>query len=522
MTKIFYNNKDVFSGISYTPFVSFDQKFDGWWQSDKTFVLNGEIVSCGTGYSQMLDKQANLVKNFSENFKNFSIKQDDNILFSCDYACVEGIKFDESNYTFSVPYSVEIKAHDRDLFSGQYYVTDPVNSFNFIENRDQTVSIKHNVSAKGLVSSVPAIVNAKNWVYSQSGWKNAPLTNFINMNVYNKPILVSISEEINRMDGSYSLNEEYSFDQANTGIGILKYSVNIGYDLFNFSTASIKGNILAGINGSIDSIRDRYKSLDLWSLTFDIYSGCTNLGDLNKIYLSSGVSEDLSNKEISFSVEFNNDNSPLIFVKSNSEYLNSLDGEDDNAKLSATIMCRAGNLQDRLALVDGYFNSKFNAITEFKKNIDTVFYNGPSDLRVQYNLSEFKLVSESIKRNNNDASIAYECEWNIKKENINLPCYIRDLSYSVAKSYSREEYDINTDVTCEEQVAQPKWSTQDSVSFDGEASIEKNSYGSARSYIAAISSQYAMGQLTHQEFTDNSQDGNMSFQIEWQTTAEGI
>lgn len=508
MNEIWYNNKNAFSGISYTPFVSFAQSFDGWWSSSKTFSLIGEIFGCGTDYSGIVEKQNALISNFSQNFKKFEIKENGSGLFVADYAIVKNINFDESNYAFILPYTVDIEVYDANAFSGEYFVQDPENSFEFIENEDDTVSMTHAVSAIGVTASLPAIKNATNFVYANTGLKNMPFPAFIRIQQNSNPILTSITETIDRMNGSHSLIENYTFDQSQTGQGLLRYNVDISYDKFNFSTAAINGTIEAGISGSISSIRNRYKALDLWSLAFDVYSGCTNSGDLNSIYISSGVDEDLSNKKISFSVSFNNDNSPLVYIDSNSTYnLSYSTDSTDSASLNSVIKCRAGTPIEKMARVSGFFKTSFNPLREFSNNI--------SGLISDYNITYFRQSSESLSQNELDGSIDYSTAWDISKQNANLPCYIKNISYTITKKYPLQQYEFAQPL-CSDWSAYGTHISKTNVSFDGQMQIEKGKSSQARQYIESLASKYRLGIIKSKRFTDDSSNENVSFQIEWE------
>jgi hypothetical protein len=508
MNEIWYNNKNAFSGVSYTPFVSYSQDFDGWWGSNKSFSLIGEIVGCGTDYSGMVGKQNALINNFSQNFKKFEIRQSGSELFKSDYAIVRGINFDESNYAFILPYTVEIEAFDSDIFSGQFFVKEPEDSFEFVENNDGTLSLTHRVSAVGINSSLPAIRNATNFVYSRTGLKNIPSTAFIRINQQSFPILNSISETMDRMNGNCQWVENYTIDQLQTGNGLLRYSVDIGYDKFNFSTATINGTLNAGISGSMDLIRNRYKSLNLWDLTFDIYSGCTNSGDLNSIYVNSGVDEDLSNKQISFSVTFNNDNSPIIYTDSTATYNIGYGSDSENsASLNSNIRCRVGNPIERLAQVNNFFQNSFNPMQEFRKNI--------TGLNNDFNVTHFKQRSESLSENQIDGSLSYSISWDINPINASLPCYIKNISYTVTKTYGLQQYEF-VQPLCSDWGAYGTHRSKTTVSFDGQMEVEIGNSAKAKAYIESISNGYAMGIIKSKTFTNETSDGRISFQITWE------
>ena len=331
---------------------------------------------------------------------------------------------------------------------------------------------------------------------------------FVKKHQYSQPILTSISETIDRMNGSCNWVENYTFDQSQSGYGLLRYNVNVGYDKFDFSTATINGTIDGGISGSIDAIRQRYKSLDLWSLSFDVYSGCTSSGDLNSIYISSGVDEDLSNKRISFSASFNNDNSPLVYVSSTAIYNLSYSSElEDSASLNSVIKCRAGTPTERLNRVNSFFETSFSPLQEFNKNI--------REITDDYNVLYFKQSYESLSENQLDGSLSYSISWSVNKENVNLPCYIKSVTYSVTKNYGLQRYEFAQPL-CPDWSAYGTHISKENISFNGQMEIEKNKSQEARAYIESIANRYAIGFVKNKTFTDESSDGRISFQIEWE------
>jgi hypothetical protein len=328
------------------------------------------------------------------------------------------------------------------------------------------------------------------------------------MHQYSSPLLVSISETIDRMNGSHNWVENYTFDQSQTGYGLLRYNVNIGYDKFNFSNATINGTIEAGLSGSMDSIRNRYKNLNLWSLALDVYSGCTSSGDLNSIYTSSGVDEDLSSKKISFSVSFSNDNSPLVYVDSSATYnLSYSSDSEDSASLNSTIRCRAGTPLERLDRVNNFFQTSFSPLQEFAKNIKA--------LNNDYNFTYFKQDSDSLSENQLEGSLSYSTSWNISKQNANLPCYIKNISYTVTKNYGLQQYEFAQPL-CSDWSAYGTHISKERVSFNGQMDVEIGRGFEAKSYIQSLASRYQIGVIKNTTFTNEPSDGRVSFEIEWE------
>lgn len=505
MNEIWYNNKNAFSGICYTPFVSFSRESDGWWQSIDSFGLEGEIIGCGTDFSGLLLKQQNLINNFSQNFKNLQIKEDGEVIFSADSVIVRDISFDESNYAYILPFTVNLEIFDPLSFSGKYYVTNPVDEFAIVENNDRSVNITHNVSANGITNQYAGIYNAKNWVNSRTGLNNFIKPVFIKFHDYAAPTLVSISESSNRIDGSYSVSENYIFDQVNIATGLIRYNNNIEKDINNFTVVTIDGNIQGGIGSNIQNLRNQYSNLDLWSLAFDIYSGCTNNGDLNSFYINSGVTENIQANALSFNVSFNNDNSSLITVTSNASYGIGYDiqSAEDVAELTSEITCRAGTQSERYARVLDYFQNTFDPISEFYNNVKDLNEN-------DFNLSYFKLISDNVTYSESASKIIYKCNWSINKINTKIPCYIKSINYTVSKSYPMQQYEFKQPL-CNEWSAYGTHIQPQSIQIQGDASFEDGKYDDTLNFIGQISNKYKLSILTAKNINKDLSGKRISF-----------
>jgi hypothetical protein len=505
MNEIWYNNKNAFSGISYLPFVTVNRESDGWWQAIDTFSLEGEIIGCGSDFSGMLIKQSNLINNFSQNFKNFQIKEDNNILFSADSVVVREIKFEESNYAYILPYKIDLEVFDPFSFSGQYYVTRPVDEFKIEEDGDGIVKIVHEISADGITNNNSAIYNAKNWVYSRTGLNNFVKPLFISMHSYSNPTLISMSETVDRLGGKYSVVENYLFDQKNIINGTIRYSNVINKTNDNFTTVDINGQIYGGLGKNLQYLRNQYNQLNLWNLAFDVYKKVTKNNDLNSFYLTSGVTEDIQRNTLSFNITFNNDNSPIINVNSTASYVlgSDIDSSEDVASLASEITCRVGNQEGRYAKALDYFNNNFNAIDEFNRNMQDFNNN-------DYRLTYFKLKEDSVTHNEAAGKITYKCSWNINKINENIPCYIKTINYTINKSYSLQQYEYKQPL-CKDWNAYGTHMQPISIQIQGDATFEKNYYNETLNFIENMANGYKLFYTTAKSINKDLNNNRLSF-----------
>jgi hypothetical protein len=126
---------------------------------------------------------------------------------------VESIDFEESKWQVGAPvkYTVKLRAHDV-FFTDT--VLDPSDNYSFSESEDGSVSVTHKVSAKGIKSGdLSPFERARVFVdkyvgkdHFEATWLGNPY--FI---ANRKPTLLSRSENVNRLEGSYSITENYKY-----------------------------------------------------------------------------------------------------------------------------------------------------------------------------------------------------------------------------------------------------------------------------------------------------------------------
>lgn len=437
MNEIYYNNVNPFQGVCYTPFVSYSLESDGHILAKESITLHGEIFSdCASGISGIFAKQRKMLSCFSDNYMPLTIKENSKAIFTCDHAIIESIEFEESDYAYVVPFTIDIQCYQKDFFSGHCGVYEMENSFRFDEQKDQSVEIIHTVSAKGFNNQNPAIYNATSWVYQNSGLSNLPDPMLVNLSNGNVPFLVELEEVVDRFEGSCSIIETYSFDQAHIGLGLLRYVVDINIDKKGFNTVSLKGSVELGRYSSMDLVRARYNQVDLYSIAAHIYRKSTGLNDLSAIKLKYSIKENLTTNSLEFNVDFNNDNSPIIQVKSEAsiEKGESVMGAATIASITSKITSRDGLLNERMVAIENYFNTTYNPIIEFIKNMPTSFFD--------YDISLFRHVEDNVSVNKVDGSIDYKCIWNVANINRFLPCYVKGGDLKLESGPQLNEYNF--------------------------------------------------------------------------------
>lgn len=145
---------------------------------------------------------------FANQFKGLTVTDDQsNILYQWTGITVDSINLDTNSYFQGsfVKYSVKLKSFD--VPSG---VVDPSNEYSFTQNDNGTVNVNHKISARAVRNLTGAFQNAVNFVKQFTG--KDPFTNCAPILVPGgSGVILSISENINRADAIYSVNEVYQY-----------------------------------------------------------------------------------------------------------------------------------------------------------------------------------------------------------------------------------------------------------------------------------------------------------------------
>jgi len=337
--EIKYNNKRVpMTGTGPTPFLSLSNEvvnYGNRWGIANRITLNGQIT--GVDYNALYYAQTGLVDIFSSSYKTLKVLEgaDDTTptyeayLFSgCS---IENISFDQGGYNKIVGYSVEMLSYPSGLtgyFSGTFGVLDPKDEIRVSEDPDGFGTITHSVEARGFVTTSidNAINNAKNYVASRTGISNVITTPVISgiplSGAMSTPVLINVSENLDRLGLVYSVEETYKFKlftgdieaQNNYNFNnyyLTSYNTSLtsgaGED---FVTASIQGEIKAGITGDngdtlISNLVTQLGVLDPFRIISGKY-GAPNGFNFCKDPIQLTIEEDLNARKISFNASYDN------------------------------------------------------------------------------------------------------------------------------------------------------------------------------------------------------------------------
>lgn len=287
-TRIYYNGVDI-AGTQPVPLLGLSQEMithgRGRHGQRSSITLDGQITGV---YGQRgkatthLDDVSNLALTFSENFKDLKVTEDGVDILTFSKCKVESINFSPGTLSQLTEYSISLSCYNN--FVGTFGVLDPAEKVSFSEGEDGTISLTHDISAKGFSTNSSfnnAFSNAKNYVLGLTGW--SPLASispyFIGggTNVY--PVLLSTTESIDKNNATYGVTESYTFTAGATDYTpVIKYSVSKEVSLEDdVTTVTVEANARAGKNLTMDwttfiGTLDLYLVATNWSETADLLS----------------------------------------------------------------------------------------------------------------------------------------------------------------------------------------------------------------------------------------------------------
>ena len=399
-----YNNKRVpVSGTGPTPYLSVSDdviSYGNRWGISQRIVLNGVIT--GNTFDDLYTAQTGLVDVFSSSYKILKVLEgaDDTVPTSEAVAfsgcSVQSVSFDNAPYNRVVNYSVELLSYPSGLtgfFSGNYGILDPKDEINISPGNDGIGTATHSVSAKGFVIDTVdnAIDNVKSYVASRTGISRIltlPLATSIDNSTSFTPVLVNISENLDRLNLSYSIEETYKFktitgdsesaqNYSFNNYNLVSYSTNLisgaGDD---FVTASIQGEIKAGITGAtgdylISGLINELSGLNPYAIISGKY-GSPNGFKFCQDPIQLSINEDRKARKIAFNISYDNlefynsANDPTVFNgcyldASISHVIDDL-SSIDTLEIKGEVKCR-GSVSNKYAKSLDYVTQLFTAGT---------------------------------------------------------------------------------------------------------------------------------------------------------------
>lgn len=197
------------------------------------YGYNTEITLDGliTGISTPELARAYLNNIFEKQFKELKVNQfitldnQQNELYNWKNIVVNNISLEKSRYFEGSFIKYQVRCTSYALPSG---VIDPSNEFSFSEGDDGTITVTQKISARGIRNDPNgnqhsnAFENARSFVQNLTGQKPTFCgTKFLPSN---DGVLLSLSENINRLEGVYSVTKTYKYNSTDPNQYFVRYT----------------------------------------------------------------------------------------------------------------------------------------------------------------------------------------------------------------------------------------------------------------------------------------------------------
>lgn len=303
MSQVIYNNTEIFPVPLVTHSVQPVFRGDGRKLAylDR-YTLQGVVTGCQ--FSTVTGSVANIINIFSKDFANLEFR-DTNFTGIASGVKITSLNFDNSSLVGYVPYTVELDSYPANFFESQGII-EKKNEYSIQQSEKGEFTLNHTIYAKGANTSSQynnALTNAKNFVLLHTGLSLPSLFPFF-ITGFSGATLDSRSENINRLEGTYEITEQYV---ASSGLNVTKdYTINLESGTDGIITTSINGFFRAGKGADFNTARQAYSGFDSFSVCSGVYNhyrGITGL--VQSPFLSSGVTEDYGTNTLNFTISFN-------------------------------------------------------------------------------------------------------------------------------------------------------------------------------------------------------------------------
>lgn len=407
--------------------------------------LIGEITGCDLT-SIKLQKE-NLIHALSSGFQPLVIGST-----GYDYAKPTAIKFASSDLRRRLPYQIDLECYSSLSFSNFYGISDPVDVWNFSEGEGRQVKATHNVSAKGYKKDGSSFENARSFVNGRLNGFNNNLSSFFSGQTV---ILTSKNEDINRVSNTYGITEEWQLSESNNldkNGCIIRADCSIQYNSQSNLSIGIRGTILGGISGSVDTGYFTKEDATIFAKNAVLNSKTLyedNLyGDILKEPLSYKYGVDSGSNSISFDFSFK-DPTDLRTGEVLHDYSSTISTSKDDPFSSASVKgavfynsnisifsTGSPETQDRWKKVDAFFSG----VNPFP--IAQQHYSWFRNSELPYNQSDLSdiFTSFSISKSPYSASIDYDYSYS------NRPDFfsglLRNVDLTIETTYPIPSYKI--------------------------------------------------------------------------------
>lgn len=302
-TTVTYKGFDLtFGGEQAAPFISLENDYiqvgGETWVKLQVVTLNGTLTACGK--PALWDLIQSVKDGFNSDFGSLST---DGLTIDC--AKLRSIDFEDSPLLSYTNYTITLEAYDQDSFREAYKVIDPSERVEFTESDNQTLTKTISISAKGVTcGGNDALDNAKSFVEAKFTEHESDTPGLISSDDPNYGNhLVSSSEEIDRVTGTYTKTKSYLSDLASkNGALILRYTKEIFDERGEFTRIRFSGSIRYGIQNQSASSKAHAKLKTFVE---------SNKIDGYRLY-NLNVDEDKLAGVINFTFEYTEDNIDVV------------------------------------------------------------------------------------------------------------------------------------------------------------------------------------------------------------------
>lgn len=431
-TVIKYNGSNVFAGQP-TPFLTFSSdsiSTEGGVRvaQQNQISLNGQIT--GTTFTGIVAKSEEIARAFATGFKTLEVEEESSDVIVFSGCRVESINFQENTFSRVVDYSIDLSNYDN--FSGTVGVINPQETFNFQMNEDGTSTMTHEVSAEGIShNGQNPFNNAKNYVIGLTGWKTGITPKFVNSGNTVYPILTSTSENIDRVNSTYGISENYIFtDGASSYTPVTTISVDRTSSIEqDFDTISVDATVRGGKHFTTGQVIAHATGLNL-------YAEATGLGKVSNLLnnpLSFSFNQNVNENSVTVNAVYDNN---TLFTGGNAyfDYTISFDSDEvvgiTTATIDGNIIGRTNSAQ-KLAFAEEFLTGTIensDYLYEKTNEIYTGIYGTTFPLRV--GMDNF-----SVNKNPNTAEISVSASFTNKD-------YFRNDTTS-GNIFSEASYSVN-------------------------------------------------------------------------------
>tara|TARA_B100001093_G_scaffold284091_1_gene271355 strand:+ start:9517 stop:11208 length:1692 start_codon:yes stop_codon:yes gene_type:complete len=363
------------------------------WGFSETITLTGKIID-PTGYLGLLEAQNTILSTYGITDGALIIGE-----IERTNVFLQSVDFAPSNFLSNIDYTVVLVCYPNDKFTSAGIIN-PINTWNFSETRERVLTVTHTVSAAGINDAgldETGFDNAREFVQAlvypastaaipanfskcfqeqdesggssegggSSGSEDPPISSSSEF------VLISQAENINRVNGTYSITEVYEIDLLDpSSKSKMTFTISVDEPVQGFHKASISGTITGGINTTMTELETIFDTVDFKQKIEDSHSITLNETPITKTKKLNDKAQ-----SISFSFEFddavtNIDDDTLILDLS----LNESKGEDKIKKytLRGTLKGRS-DLTDRFSLIESAYNEKIDIYKS--ENVFALFSN---------------------------------------------------------------------------------------------------------------------------------------------------